>query len=319
MSHCGSAYLALDEALAILAEREYERLARRIPVKDQIPRLAGTFEQFAGMANGTVEPTFTDPWTALFYLLWYQPSQISLFHAVFADLLGSGICDDRSQIFNGKLQIADFGCGSFAAQFGLALACMELRDHQMIPDLAVTNIDKSREMTMLGRDLCTEWERQLSTLGLQHLADTSAMISSKVAHHRIERVTNVNPKATRCLVASNVIFPSNLTDVIEQLACLWCDMEPHRAIIAMIPSRTPANCIEEAFVGSQWISPPSAPMYRQSGKAHRLSEWRQSLLKRLEPSSEYSIISGYLKSDVLWDKDSPVKIGILAPAKCDLD
>ena len=319
MSHCIGAYLALDEALSILAEREYERLAQRMPVKVQIRRLAGTFQQFAGMANGTVEPTFTDPWTALFYLLWYQPSQISLFHTVFVNLLKSGICDDRSQIFDGKLQIVDFGCGSFAAQFGLALACMELRNHQVIPDLAITNIDHSREMTFLGRDLCTEWERQLNASGLQQLADMSAMISSKVAHDRIKRVTNVSHDAIRCLVASNVIFPSNLTDVTDQLSSLWYDMKPHRAIIAMIPSRTPANCIEEAFVGSQWISSPNAPIYRQSGKAHRLSEWRRALLKRLKPSSDYSIVSGYLKNDVLWDKDSPIQIGILAPMKCDLD
>ena len=267
------------------------------------------------MAKGH-EPIFTDPWVALFYLLWYQPSQISLFHSIFANLLCSDINEDRSRGTKGNLQIADFGCGAFAVQFGATLACMELPKRQM-PGLAITNIDSSREMTVLGRDLCTEWERQLSAMGQRQFADVNAMISSKVAHHRIGRVTNINPNATQCLVASNVVFPSNLIDVSEQLARLWRDMTPDLAIIATIPQRASLDCVSDALPNSHWISSPSPPTHRKEGKVPNLSQWRQSLLGQLNPSPRHAIVTGYLKNDVLWDKKSPIKIGMLGPTPCE--
>lgn len=283
----------------------------------QVRRLSEVFKQFKQMAEGKAEPMFTDPWVALFYLLWYQPSQISLFHSVFADFLSEDDDGDPSRTANGNLQIADFGCGAFAAQFGLTLACMELQDSQVISNLAITNIDSSRAMTTLGRDLCTEWERQLNAVGQQQLSDMSAMISSKVAHHRIERVTNINQNAKRCLVMSNAMFPSNLRDVSDQLTCLWRDMMPHRAILATIPGRASLTYAKDAFPDSQWISPPSSPIYRKKGKAPKLSQWRQDLLAQLNPSSECPIVTGYLKNDVLWDKGSPIEIGVLGPTACE--
>ena len=313
MSVLPSAYGALDAALATLAEREYARLTERLSTKMQVERLDGVFKQFERMAKGQIQPAFTDPWVALFYLLWYQPSQISLFHSIFADLLRQDAGDDRSRITNDNLQIVDFGCGALAVQIGVTAACMELQDRQAIPHLAITNIDGSREMTVLGRDLCTEWERQLNEIEQQQLSDMSAMVSSKVAHYRVERTTNVNHDAARCLVASNVMFPSNLSDVTNQLALLWRDMEPDHAIIATIPRRASLTYAKDMLPGSQWISPPSSPIYRQTGRASKLSQWRQDLLGQLNPSPEYSIVAGYLKGDVLWDKGSPIKIGVLGP------
>ena len=85
------------------------------------------------------KPDYDDPWVALLYLTWYQPSQVNLAYTLSRRILGA-----TNPFLSGSLQIVDYGCGALAMLFGLALAAAEThqkdRPH---PKITVDLIDES--------------------------------------------------------------------------------------------------------------------------------------------------------------------------------
>ena len=304
---------ALGKALACVAEREYAELAGRLSLKQESERLASVFNAFREMAKCNGEPDFEDAWIALFYLIWYHPRQVNLFYSIFRSLLNHQVATDDSEPHGSMLQIVDFGCGALAAQMGLILACHDAFGDEGKPHIAVTNIDLSHSMTRLGRRLWDEWSRELDQAGLRNLEALCDAVPFKIANHRIAKVTNVNKDAARYLIASNVAFPSNLDTVHHDLARIWSDMSPDRAIVTTIGSRVDVEQLQCAFEGAEWDGRDVAPSAELDGSLQAITDWRRELGDRLAGHATDSIVENFLKGDVEWAWGPATRVGHFTP------
>lgn len=103
-------------------------------------------------------PDYND-WDALFYALWYQPTQINLAYTLARDVL-----DNNNPLLtgDGTLQVVDFGCGALAMQFGLALAAADgFEEREIQTPVAILSEDKSAPMRDMGLKLWTNFVNEI--------------------------------------------------------------------------------------------------------------------------------------------------------------
>lgn len=99
-------------------------------------------------------PNYRNKWVALLYLLWYQPAQINL-----AYTLAQRVPEHSNPLLARapSLSVLDFGCGSLAMQFGLALAVIDkYRKFGSDSRITLYQHDESNEMKDIGSKV---WEQ----------------------------------------------------------------------------------------------------------------------------------------------------------------
>ena len=113
--------LVLDEAIAAVAEQEFNRL-RRITNDDVqlAENVNAALDSLAKLQYG-VKPEYNE-WDALFYLTWYQPRQINLALTILPGLYEDARTDLGA---NFSLHIIDVGYGALAIQFAMAILATE--------------------------------------------------------------------------------------------------------------------------------------------------------------------------------------------------
>ena len=107
----------MDIAFAKVLADEFGRLTAGM-TSSQIDNWLWQSEQsILRLRNGSDMPDYSDPMVVLWYAIQYQMGHINLAYTLIKDTTGnSGLTDA------GRLQVADFGAGCLAMQFGLALA-----------------------------------------------------------------------------------------------------------------------------------------------------------------------------------------------------
>ena len=93
-------------------------------------------------------PDYRNRWVALLYLIWYQPAQINL-----AFTLAQKVPEYKNPLLARapSLSVLDFGCGSLAMQFGLALAMIDrYQKFRSYPKITLYRHDDSNEMKEIG-------------------------------------------------------------------------------------------------------------------------------------------------------------------------
>ena len=101
-------------------------------------------------------------WDALFYTLWYQPTQVNL-----AYTLARKVLNERNPLLSGRgsLQVVDFGCGALAMQFGLALAAADSLEEQGVQTpVAIVSEDSSAPMRDMGLKLWANFVNEIDDL-----------------------------------------------------------------------------------------------------------------------------------------------------------
>ena len=104
----------LDHVITTVSEQEFNRLASGLTIDEKTENVLDALKSLDVLQHGGM-PNYDNKWVALFYH-WYQPSQINLAYSMIKSMINS------TGILNEKLHIVDFGCGSLAMQFGVALA-----------------------------------------------------------------------------------------------------------------------------------------------------------------------------------------------------
>ncbi len=149
---------ALDATITKVATEQLVWLSSGLSSGEVAADLHRSLRSINRLRTGGI-PTY-NAWDALFYLVWYQPSQINL-----AYTLARNTRQDKNPLQSGagSLQVIDFGCGSLAMQFGLALAAADtLMEHGTLPQVAIISEDSSAPMRDIGLKLWVNFINEIS-------------------------------------------------------------------------------------------------------------------------------------------------------------
>ena len=142
---------ALDLAVASVVETEFQRLATAAGPEQTARNVLRSLRSFESLQQG-IMPAY-DEWDAVFYAAWHHPGHVNLAYTLIEKIpaphnpLKSG---------KGSLHVMDFGCGTMAMQFGLALAAADsVAQLRTVPRVNIFSEDSSQPMIAIGRRI---WE-----------------------------------------------------------------------------------------------------------------------------------------------------------------
>lgn len=236
---------ALDAAIVATASTEFGRLSKGLSDEQVAKKIHGALRSLERLQSGDM-PEY-DEWTALFYLLWYQPERVNLAYTLTKRRLD---WDNNHIRESAWLEATDFGCGQLAMQFGLALAAADApaTTPGVPPALTVTSSDASQPMLLLGRRLWDRFMREI-TIGrnpdlgeirrvcnglrfaeASGAADTARWIRYSTENNRASKLENV-----RWLTALHVAYEEVADDVMEELDGLSSKIDPDLILVTTHP------------------------------------------------------------------------------------
>ena len=278
----------LDHVITTVSEQEFNRLANGLTINEKPEdKVRYALESLGKLQKGEMSD-YHDEWVALFYS-WYQPSQINLAYSMIQSIINS------TDILNEKLHIVDFGCGSLAMQFGVALAVADTiitKNKKSITEIRIDSIDTSQAMINIGKEM---WEQfklykyfrpackiikpkyyQLSDIGQVELAQSS--------------------DRDRWISAIHAVYDENKDDIKQSLKSLRNRFYPHVCFVSTHDSKK--SLLKEVWPFSS--KPRKTELSLQfNGELTKITEWRRNLNKTLSQSH------GYLKIPVTWERRDP--------------
>ena len=127
----------LSRSLVDVADEAFRKQSRSL-TKDQLAAtVTRSLRSLDELKQGRM-PDYHNEWVALMYATWYHPGQVSL---------AWSIINSMRPRFEGALYIVDFGCGSLAMRFGVALTVADaLGRGESIGKIRVHSTDPSGVM-----------------------------------------------------------------------------------------------------------------------------------------------------------------------------
>ena len=290
----------LDEAIATVAEEEFNRLCRATNNDFQVARdVTKAVRSLRNLQQGE-EPEYNE-WDALFYVTWYQPRQINLALAILQELYE----DARRRLGSDfPLHIIDVGCGALAVQFAMAILAAE--NQREGNDLTVNGIDPSEPMKKIGETLWLKFRSflcehsDLSDLSrtCDHMTTNCELFDSHTSYFCSEGGRSwVNPRLERWIVAVHASYESNRFTIKRALQELRDRYSPSAILVTSHRSRGEVVRFvagEESL--QQRLSPKMLPL---KGKLTNTTEWRTDLLSKL-PAYQTNSLSSLLSNPVEW-------------------
>lgn len=271
----------LDHVITSVSKQEFKRLASGLTLNEKTEKVRDALESLGKLQNGEM-CDYDNKWVALFYH-WYQPSQINLAYSMIKSMINS------TGISNEKLHIVDFGCGSLAMQFGVALAVADLINKKPITEIRIDSIDISQAMINIGREM---WERfKPRASRYPNLYNAYEIIKPKY-HNDIGQV-ELEKNSDCWISAIHSVYDENKADVKQSLKSLVDRLRPDTCFVS-------TNSSKESLLSEVWplASTNSKNIALQSqfnGRLTKITEWRRKLNNTLSQPH------GYLYSPVTWE------------------
>ena len=266
---------ALSKAIVEEAELSFAGLREGLGRNAVKERVENALEQLKDLRTGAM-PDYGDPWVALFYVLWYQPSQINL---VYSSLRPFGGGEHE------RWQVVDFGAGALAAQFSVALALAEGGQ----PATVVQSIEPNDAMFEIGNAI---WNRFVDVLDDDNLRRACRNTTAeRCSVGDIER----RKGARRALLGIHPVYHENRDSVAADMRTLRKELKPHLGVVSthrmngqLARSVSPFKRVKETEV---------EPVF--SGYLHEITALRRRIWTSLgQPTG---IAQAYLRSQVSWE------------------
>ncbi len=220
--------LLFDFYIAFEASYLYQQIAETEP--DPASKINQAFQAFSDLING--EMPIYDKWIALFYALWYQPKQINVAYRAINAKLENVAGTGRPLLQNDSLRVLDFGCGSLATQFGVALALADAIDRgEDVSSVEIYAADTSAAMIELGGAI---WNDIRQTAGTRPewfpLARAFEVIESHT--HVVRNVDEFVGKVPRSagtetwVSALHCVYHENISEIQRALRMLVNNFHP---------------------------------------------------------------------------------------------
>lgn len=291
----------LSQAIVDVAAWEFNRLRKGMSDVAVARAVEGALRSLKGLASGKM-PAYNH-WTTLFYLTWHHPNHVNLAYSmIMATLKNTG------KELPSDLYLLDFGCGTLAMQFGLALAIADLRDTQPVKSVRVRCIDDSEPMVRLGKKT---WDR------FGELAGENVELA--VLSDAMNSITRADDPPVcgeeRWLSAMHVVYKENKVDVKRDLALHEKRIRPH---VGFITSHDDYNSGPLARSVSPFENKRGYSLHRNlmlgvkplfRGGLFPITQWRRSIERNFLDSpicgdkETFPLVvkRRYLNGSVLWE------------------
>ncbi len=278
----------VEQAIAEVGRREYARLTRGFSPGRKMEVISNALSEFDKLRQDREIPDYNNPAVALFYALWYLPSQVSLACSLF----------ERVLPYNSDVHIIDFGAGPGALAIGGAISFARRQARKIEPRVIVHEVD-CPAMRSLSEAIWSRYPKIAAAnghLGCQRAARIIEKRTYANANELVETFEdNVPVETAMALTALHVVYGDNRTVVKAELALLWDYAQPEWAVLT-----TPnvgaklemAKGIAPFSVGRSVIPEPSL-----TGRCPQLTKLRREI--RNELPSEWD--GRLLWRDVTWD------------------
>ncbi|MYC29214.1 MAG: hypothetical protein F4X65_03865 [Chloroflexi bacterium] len=228
---------ALDKAILNVVESELAQLCSGKTAKEVAKEVYRALVAYRDLQDG-VMPLY-DEWEAMYYAAWYQSSHINLAYTLLNE-----IPPDRNPIRSGhhNLQAFDFGCGAFAALFGILLAAVDsLTEGENLPKVSIVSVDSSEPMLAIGRKIWAAFAKEINKI--REYPELSAV---RQAFRALE-FSPIQGKGTRhWLCAFHVAYEENANKVAEYLTSKIASERPDLVIVTTHPgNKRNAFCPEQ--------------------------------------------------------------------------
>ena len=218
----------LSRATVDVADEEYRCLSRGLTDIQVAQKLNGALGSLDKLSQG-IMPQYSDEWVALLYMTWYHPNHVNLAYS----MIGSALAERERSLGNnpcnptltntGRLHVVDFGCGTMAMQFGVALAVADALDgEQEIYSVKVDSIDASQEMSGLGQKL---WDSFTVFVAQDGRLDSLARVLDRM-DAKVGEFTPSTNDHEYWLSAMHVTYDDNVNNVEESLRNLCDQVRP---------------------------------------------------------------------------------------------
>ncbi len=273
----------LDHVITTISEQEFNRLASGLTINEKTEKVRDALESLEKLQTDEM-PDYDNKWVVLFYH-WYQPSQINLAYSMIKSIINS------TDILNEKLQIVDFGCGSLAMQFGVALAVADMINKRPITEIRIDSIDTSQAMIDIGKEMWELFTKLYNQKLYNHLGPVCEII--KPNYYKDIGKVELAQSSDRWISAIHVVYDENKDDVKQSLKSLRNRFYPHVCFVSSHESKK--SLLKEVWPFSS--KPRKTELSLQfNGELTKITEWRRNLNKTLSQSH------GYLHIPVTWER-----------------
>ncbi len=250
----------LDHVITTVSEQEFNRLASDLNTNQITQKVFDALESLGKLQTGEISD-YHDEWVALFYH-WYQPSQINLAYSMIKSIINS------TNILNEKLHIVDFGCGSLAMQFGVALALSDTMKKKSITEIRIDSIDTSQAMIAIGQKM---WES--FTKLYNHSGPVCEII--KPNYYRDIRQVESAQSSDCWISAIHPVYDGNKDDVKQSLKSLRTRLDPDVCFVS-------THSFKKDLLSEVWpfyLDAPKTipPLSQFNGKLTEITEWRKKV------------------------------------------
>ena len=322
---------AVDNAIATAARKEFNRLrSKTLREGSHVDVVESVAEALLSLdkLRSSGMPDYDNEWVALFYPAWYQPRQVNIVCSVLRTLRDNGAAIDVAKqwdgdifrIADGRAHFIDFGCGSLAMQFAVAIAAADYISQGGVPgEIRIDSYDPNPGMFKVGKRIWDEFVRRMKRHCPGHpICQVFDLIQCET-HDDLDTL----PKATdamdapRFLSAIHAVYKTTKGPVKDALESLITEYNPVGFLFTTHENRSNWELLHSASPireGARYerIRIPK-PKARFNDELDALTEWRQSLcdsllVKRtLPPDTEIDtgFVSGFLNNTVEWQYRAP--------------
>lgn len=209
---------ALDRAIAIVAQEEFDNLRRGLSATEVTSKIAEALRGLGTLQDpNAAPPDYRDPWLVLCYILWYQPAQTYLAYRWLLQLARRRQSD--------SLQIVDFGCGALATEIALDIALTTegiTASRSSLDSACVASLDVSQEMIRFGESISRELLSDPDSPLLDH-----SLISMRILLDPDKLDFGfLTPDEDRWLTALHAVYGTNRLALKQQLKAIYNRVEP---------------------------------------------------------------------------------------------
>ena len=288
---------ALDKAIVSTVKSQYDRITEGKNSFECAFEVGKALEALRYLGRGK-EPDYNDEWIALFYLTWYQGAHINLACEVVRKLFSCS--KDKEKPIN----IIDFGCGTLAVKFALAIYMAETGK---FPDIVLDSIDPSKSMRNIGKKMFKKfWHIVEEDHNLPHLAYACDRIfhQSNFGSSYKDIEIDFDRASKDWLILMHAVYESNkypIKSSLEKISDTW---KPEQAIITSHSNKLDLiKFIVDGYGRESEVS------WLECQELNKTTKWRKMLYNRLENcfNEKYrDLASSFLRGTVTLEPSNPV-------------
>lgn len=317
---------AVEWAIVTVAREEWNRLSGDILDIDRHVYVARSVEKSLGSMRDLQKgdmPVYNE-WDALFYSAWYQPKQINLAYSILRNMRVNWTINGQKwwdgDVFGmkgGKLSVIDFGCGSLAMQFAIAIAAADsVSRGRSISEIRIDSYDSSLAMIWLGQRIWDEFTKIMKHFYAGHPISDVLDIMRRRTHTDLTRLPKLMD-TPYLLTAIHAVYGDTEKEVKNALETLISQYNPVGFLFTTQSAKE--DVLDRASPLSNSQGHVQLPIDGANVKAQfnddleTLTEWRRALRGNLltqpgllmNEGIDIRFVGNFLRNSVDWQYRDP--------------